>query len=147
MKIQTELRLNPYLTIMECERTGDCLKQYDMIWKTLPNEVSFIVLEFCGLVKNRNGKYIYQISKTDVRYSVLQTIPKWKDSHGGKVYIGICIYELRVDIKKTINDIKYHFVIFRTFANDSQSKCTYMTECIYKWKKNTRMSKGIYNYI
>jgi len=119
----------------------------DMIWTTLPKEVRFIVLEFCGIVKNRNGKYISQISKTDVRYSLLQSIPKPKDSLDGKVFAGCCIIDLRVEIKKIIDNIKYHFIIIRLIANDNDRKCYKMIEFIDKWCKNKRISKGQYEYI
>ncbi len=114
---------------------------------TFPKDVCFIILEFCGMVKNRNGKYISQISKTDVRYSLLQSIPRPKDSLGGKVYTGCCIIELRVDFKKTIDNIEYNFIIIRSFANDNDRKCYQMIEFIYKWRKNKRISKGQYEYI
>ena len=45
------------------------------IWKELPREVVYIIMEFCGIVKYRNGKYMYQISTDDVRYNLLQQIP------------------------------------------------------------------------
>jgi hypothetical protein len=118
-----------------------------MIWTTLPKDVSMIILDFCGLVKNRNGKYIGQISKNDVRYSMLQSIPKPKDSLCGQVFTGCCIIELRVEFKKKYDNIEYNFIIIRIFANDNHRKCYQMIEFIDKWRKNKRISKGQHEYV
>ena len=128
---------------------GECVKHYNIRpnCTTLPKEVCLIILEFCGMVKNRNGAYIGQISKTDVRYILLQTIPKPKDSLGGKVFTGCCIIELRVDIKKTIDNMKYDFCIVRVFSNDNLRKCYHMIEYIDKWRNGRRISKGQYEYV
>ena len=133
----------------KCKRYGDDLKHCNTLTNctTLPKEVCLIIFEFCGMVKNRNGKYIGQISKTDVRYPLLQTIPKPKDSLGGKVFTGCCIIELRVNINKTIDNNKYHFIISRIFANDNHRKCYQMIEYIDKWRNSIRISKGLYEYV
>ena len=107
---------------------------------TLPKEVRLIILEFCGMVKNRNGTYIGQIAKNDVRYSLLQSIPRPNDSLDGKVYSGCCIME----INKIIDNNKYNFIICRIFANDNHRKCYQMIEFIDKWKNGKRISKGHY---
>lgn len=109
--------------------------------KNLPKEISLIVLEFCGIVKNRNGKYMSQIAKNDVRYSVLLSIRKPRDSLGGKVYSGCCIIELRVDFKKTIDNIEYYFLISRLIANDNEGKCYKILEFIDKWRKKNAFQK------
>ena len=139
---------------MECKINREYLIQSnnyytysDMIWTTLPKDVRFIVLEFCGIIKNRNGKYIGQISKTDVRYSLLQSIQKPKDSLGGKVFTGCCIIELRVEFKKIFDDKKYNFCISRIIANDNHSKCSRMIEFIDKWRNGRRISKGHYDCV
>ena len=41
----------------------------------MPPELLQIICEFAD-IKNRNGKYMIQISKSDARYDILQTIPK-----------------------------------------------------------------------
>jgi hypothetical protein len=116
-------------------------------WEYLPKEISLIVLEFCGIVKNRNGKYMSQIAKNDVRYSVLLSIRKPRDSLGGKVYSGCCIIELRVDFKKTFDNIEYYFLISRLIAYDNEGKCCKILEFIDKWRKKKRISKGQYEYV
>lgn len=133
----------------KCKRHGECVKHCNILTNctALPKEVCLIILEFCGMVKNRNGAYIGQISKTDVRYPLLQTIPKPKDSLGGKVFTGCCIIVLSVDIKKTIDHMKYDFCIVRVFSNDIHRKCYHMIEYIDKWRNGRRISKGQYEYV
>jgi len=42
----------------------------------LPQEIVHHILEFAGKVKYRNGKYMYQISNDDERYTMLLKMPK-----------------------------------------------------------------------
>ena len=43
---------------------------------TLPQDVIHHILSYSDAIKWRNSKYMDQISKTDIRYQMLTTIPK-----------------------------------------------------------------------
>lgn len=47
-----------------------------MDYSTLPKDIEYNILEYSGIVKNRNGCYMFQIPKDDPRYELLQKIPK-----------------------------------------------------------------------
>lgn len=47
-----------------------------MIFSTLPLDVIHHILSYSDAIKWRNGNYMDQISKTDIRYQMLKTIPK-----------------------------------------------------------------------
>lgn len=47
------------------------------LFKNLPMDLVYIILSYDGnIIKERNGKYMKQILKTDERYKLLLTIPK-----------------------------------------------------------------------
>ena len=46
------------------------------MWSTLPTEISHRIAEFTGCFKLRNGVLTRQISKDDLRFQILTTIPK-----------------------------------------------------------------------
>ena len=54
---------------------------------SLPKEVINIILEYAGLIKYRNGKYMNQIQRDDTRYHIFTTIPKFKP---GFIPYGFC---------------------------------------------------------
>ena len=45
-------------------------------WKQIPNEILNHILSYNGTIKQRNGKYMNQMLKTDPRYELLTNIPK-----------------------------------------------------------------------
>jgi len=47
----------------------------------LPTELNYLVLEYAGKVRQRNGKYMNQIPKDDPRYDILKRLPKKLISH------------------------------------------------------------------
>jgi hypothetical protein len=47
-----------------------------MIFSSLPLDVIHHILSYSDAIKWRNGKYMDKIPNTDIRYSMLTTIPK-----------------------------------------------------------------------
>lgn len=47
----------------------------------LPREIINIILEYTGVIKYRNGKYMNQILRDDIRYHMIKTISKPIESH------------------------------------------------------------------
>jgi hypothetical protein len=47
-------------------------------WKTFPEDIIKKILEYNGTFKMRNGKWMMQIPKNDIRYNILLTIPPKK---------------------------------------------------------------------
>ena len=46
------------------------------LFRGIPIEIVNIILSYEGSLKERNGKYMKQISKTDERYQIFERIPK-----------------------------------------------------------------------
>ena len=68
-----------------------------MLFSSLPTDIIHHILSYDGTLKNRNGKYMEQISKIDDRYKMLLKIPRifhlfWPG----------CFYFLRVNKRFTI---------------------------------------------
>lgn len=45
-------------------------------WSDVPRDVLHIIMEYDGRLRQRSGKYMNQLMKTDARYDVLMKIPK-----------------------------------------------------------------------
>jgi hypothetical protein len=119
------------------------------MWKELPKEVIFIIIEFCGMVKCRNGTYMYQISTDDVRYNILQQIPN-------KV-----IYTEPFDLPNLINtnliitnlmicftpfDDGTHFKIYRKIVIGNEQEYNACIQVFRKFKGKRFISQIIHEY-
>lgn len=65
-----------------------------MLYQLLPQELLNRILEYAGMIKYRNGRYMNQLSKTDHRYALLQTIPPKKIIR--KLYGWTYFYDIEV---------------------------------------------------
>ena len=72
---------------------------------TLPTELNYLVLEYAGKVRLRNGKYMNQIPKEDPRYDILERIPLKKCSYN-MIYNQMC-WIVNVVSDKNENIIQY----------------------------------------
>jgi len=117
-----------------------------MDWSTLPREVRLVILEYGGMVKNRNGKFMGQIAQDDPRYAVLQSKPPVRVVMGEQGIVGCGMMVMTADFKRTIDDIQYDFTITRSLAIDYGKKCYMMREVIAKWRNMRRVSFGEYVY-
>ena len=69
----------------------------------LPQEIIHHILEFAGKVKYRHGKYMYQISNDDERYTMLLHLCRFKSpppggDSSGKVTLP-CALKMRKGVK------------------------------------------------
>jgi hypothetical protein len=91
------------------------------LYRSFPDDVLNIIAEFDGRIKNRNGKYICSIPKTDIRYRVLLTIPTF---YYGKINnIFYCI----IDLKNT----KYRYIIYNIIDKIVYSFCKKNSNDLY----------------
>lgn len=58
----------------------------NMPFSKLPIEIIYHILRYTGIIKYRNGKYIYQILEGDKRYELLKTIPRFGLSYDNNNY-------------------------------------------------------------
>ena len=103
-----------------------------------------VILEYGGMVKNRNGKFMGQIAQDDARYAVLQSKPPARFVLGGEGIVGCGIMVMSADFKRTIDNIQYDFTITRAMAMDYGKKCYLIREIIAKWRETRRISYGEY---
>jgi hypothetical protein len=73
------------------------------MYSKLPLDIIYHILSYTGIVKLRNGKYIYQISKTDVRYKILDSIPKHKVCKISNRYVMYVMLKITSNHSKCIN--------------------------------------------
>ena len=64
------------------------------IWKHLPSDIINLVLVYDGSIRQRAGRYMNQIAKTDPRYPLIQGVPPriihpWGDDRPGIFFIYI----------------------------------------------------------
>lgn len=115
------------------------------ICKELPREVVFIIIEFCGIVKCRNCKYMYQISTDDVRYNLLQQIPNKVINTGPNDLPGLRVTNLMVCF--TPLDNGNHFKLLRKIAigngNSTYDACI---QVFRKFKGKRFISQMIHEY-
>jgi hypothetical protein len=83
-----------------------------MLYSNLPIDVIYHILLYTGIVKFRNGKYMNQIPKTDVRYKIIDTIPRYR------LYDFYNTYGLFVWLKK----IRDNHPIFINITIDYENK-------------------------
>jgi hypothetical protein len=58
--------------------------------KNLPKEIIYSILEYGGIIRKRNNKYMWQLSKNDMRYKLLNKIPRmllWYKLNTSHVYV------------------------------------------------------------
>lgn len=98
------------------------------IWSQLPKDILIIVLNFDGTIKDRNGKFMNQISKNDTRYKILHSVPiKFGDFHSS-----FCIVGVKVRFIKTIDNITYKFIIYRIYALNKRRECVQLIQFFEK---------------
>lgn len=73
-------------------------------FKSLPNDLVNLILEYIDTIVYRTGKYIDRISKTDIRYLLLAKLPKPIKITNAQYYIGLRYKEHKV-IKITLTYI------------------------------------------
>ena len=78
-----------------------------MSFSSLPIDIVDHILSYTGVLKNRNGKYMNQLSKTDERYKMLLTIQRNFFNENNK-YGDYC-YFLRVNELLSIHVYLYFY--------------------------------------
>jgi hypothetical protein len=61
-------------------------------WKEIPRDIIYLIIEYDGRFKKRNGVYMTQIPTSDVRYNILRTIPR-------KKFHKFCYYEIKISYR------------------------------------------------
>ena len=114
------------------------------IWKELPREVVCIIMEFCGIVKCRNGKYMYQISTDDVRYNLLQQIPNKVIDTGPNDLPGLRVTNLMICF--TPLDNGNHFKLLRKISIANEQQYDACIQVFRKFKGKRFISQMIHEY-
>ena len=91
-----------------------------MIYSKLPLELIYRILLYTGIVKYRNGKYIFQIPRTDERYKLVDFIPRHRVFHIANKYI------LYVTLKTMSNHCKLMSIKFDFESNKIEYAYTYL---------------------
>lgn len=97
------------------------------MFSNLPIDIINHILVYTGIVKYRNGKYIYQIPKTDNRYNLLDTIPRYRLCHINNKYILYVYLHVNritrfIEVKHNLtnNTIEYRYI--NLLYNDNGKK-------------------------
>lgn len=97
------------------------------MFSNLPIDIINRILLYTGIVKYRNGKYMYQIPNTDNRYNLLDTIPRHRLCYINNKYILYVYLHIHSIIKYmqvkhdlTYNTIEYRYV--NLLYNDDGNK-------------------------
>jgi len=93
---------------------------------SLPIDNVHHILSYTGAIKLRNGKYMGQISPTDERYNLLQTIPKMTLKQSGVPFSspGDMMYIYLVQFTHKDHSIEL-------IVNEYKSKCRRVTVAYY----------------
>ena len=103
------------------------------IFKFLPLDNVNLIMEYANTIKFRNGKYMYQLLKSDYRYNVLENVfctTRFKLNYNNSLIRILGKYQLyytRINFKDDDDDT--HSIVFSKIRqpNDSSSisLCTY----------------------
>jgi hypothetical protein len=118
-------------------------KQIGINFANLPPELIKQVLEYAGIIKDRNGKYMNQILKTDPRYVVLSKIPKLQiNNFVYTVYKEVIFSNAKYKLFITVNMIGQYINSTTGYRKlkfyDSVLDCPYGTKCWQITRGNTR---------
>ena len=109
-----------------------------MSLSNLPYDIIYQISLYIDAVKYRNGTYMYQISKTDERYQLLQKIPNFKSFYFAiyvdKTECGLYVYLSsdkrkfichNYNIEKKLLTTTYNGLLHKTLKNGPYARETY----------------------
>ena len=99
---------------------------FTYITSQLPMDIVHHILCYTGVLKLRNGKYMGQISPTDIRYELLSNIPKLTLKQSGVPFMspGNMMYIFQVTLTNTDHCIEL-------LVNYYKSRCFRVTVVYY----------------
>jgi hypothetical protein len=138
---------------------SELFEQNKINFTNLPMELVIKVLEYAGIIRIRNGKYMNQILKTDLRYVLLSSIPKIQiTNYIFTVYKEVIFSNARYKLFITVNMVgeyifdsdNYRKLNFYDSVLDcpSGTKCWQITRGITRYeflKKPFSFSKYLWN--
>jgi hypothetical protein len=87
--------------------------------KSLPTEIIHYILSFDERWKIRNGKYMYQIPKTDIRYEMLKKIPQPG------------LFRSRIYSTESIVILNFYYTLFKLVSRN-RNQILYKTKVAHK---------------